>query len=67
MKEESVSLENVRFRWKKYDFAPMPMISGLKAILAGNLRRKSYQFCFQPQNKVEDGENRGMQGTGFGI
>ena len=60
MKEKNVSLENARFIWKKYDFAPMPMISGLKAILAGNLRSKSYQFCFLPQNKVEEGENRGI-------
>ena len=62
MKGKNVSLENARFIWKNYDFAPMLMISGLKAILAENLRSKSYQFCFQPQNKVEEGENRRIQG-----
>lgn len=65
MKEGSVYLENVRFRWKNFDFAPMPIISGLETILEESLRGRLRSFCFQPQNMAADGENRELQRAEF--
>ena len=58
VKEGSVYLENVRFRWKNCDFAPMSIISGLETILKESLEGRLRSFCYQPQNMAADSENR---------